>query len=134
MRLTEKVIDNNYVADTYISLNEPWKTPINKLGQLEDILEGHNIETLEELDGLLWYIKKIKDIEEELGIDLITLLKALTKGIYRKTKNEIVFYNPTSLSITKTPHLGWALYHRSYTRLFPKDYGKTWALTKEELQ
>ena len=45
-----------------------------KLGQFENILEGHNIEKLEELDGLLWYIKRIKDIEKELGIDLITFI------------------------------------------------------------
>ena len=38
-RLTKKANDNNYVVDTYISLNEPWKSPINKLGQLEDIQE-----------------------------------------------------------------------------------------------
>lgn len=76
---------------------------------------------------------QLEDIEEELGIDLITLFKVLTEGIYRKTNYDIVFYNPSSMSITKTPHFGWALYHRSYTHLFTKDYGKDWALTKEEL-
>lgn len=38
MRLTKKSNDN-YVFDNYISLNEPWKSLINKLGQLEDIEE-----------------------------------------------------------------------------------------------
>lgn len=79
-------------------------------------------------------LKQYKDIEEELGIDLITLFKALKNGIYDKNedRNVLVF-------------LSWH-YHLKEMVLFYddenpyyngcyqfKDYGKTWALTKEEL-
>ena len=98
----------------------------------EKTIYGYEIKDCIEM--ATYKLSQLEDIEEELGIDLIILFKALTKGIYRKTNYDIVFYNPSSMSITKTPHFGWCLYHRSYTRLFPKDYGKTWALTKEELE
>lgn len=58
-----------------------------KLGQLEDILEGHNIEELDELDGLLWYIKRIKDIEKELGIDLMTFISNYRQLLSLKGRN-----------------------------------------------
>lgn len=58
-----------------------------KLGQLENILEGHNIEKLEELDGLLWYIKRIKDIEKELGIDLMTFISNYRELLSLKGRN-----------------------------------------------
>ena len=58
-----------------------------KLGQLEDILEGHNIEELDELDGLLWYIKRIKDIEKELGIDLMTFISNYRELLSLKGRN-----------------------------------------------
>ena len=98
MRLTRKVNWQyngktlHYLASS--SLNEDIKRS-QKLGQLEDI-------------------------EDELGIDLIILFKALDKGIYCKdsgyTKNE-------------------RLYHYGADKFYDfKDYGKTWALTKEELE
>ena len=76
----------------------------------------------------------LEDIEDELGIDLITLFKALKqKFIYNKVKikiellglhiksNELYLYG----FVEDTTH---AVY------LSLKDYGKTWALSKEELE
>ena len=82
--------------------------PIQKLGQLEDI-------------------------EEELGIELITLFKALKQGgVYVKAD----FLGDTEVRMRSFQICGddsgitiW-----SQVRLNAKDYGKTWALTKEELE
>ena len=85
-----------------------------------------------QIAGLELELKKYKDIEDELGIDLITLFNALKNGIYTKTKNGISFKRSNDLRIR--PHTNqWQLYYFSYSRVFTKDYGKTWALTKEEL-
>ena len=75
-----------------------------------------------------------KDIEEELGIDLITLFKALTKEyIFIKQDNKI-YENNVEFSINKDEK-GWYINLEvcHFDKLYFKDYGKTWALTKEEL-
>ena len=76
---------------------------------------------------------KLENIEEELGIDLITLFKAQTQGFYIiNVLNEI---EKVKLSewrfnlIKKEVHRIKRNKHLSFT-----DYGKTWALTKEELE
>ena len=86
---------------------------------------------------------QLEDIEDELGIDLITLFKALKNGIYVKEehlpKSPIRFIVPDEL-VFDTEYLYQLKFCRAYTKLretcYPfyfKDYGKTWALTKEEL-
>ena len=62
--------------------------------------------------------KKYKEIEKELGIDLITLFKAFKNGIYYKGKDNIINFCKVKESI--------------YVKL--KDYGKTWALDRSELE
>ena len=77
---------------------------------------------------------QLEDIEEELGIDLITLFKALNSCWFRKfcsntilgdIRPKLVFQGEWGLkpNLTELPMI-YAL----------KDYGKTWALTKEELE
>ena len=75
-------------------------------------------------------MEQINDIEEELGIDLITLFKALKEGIYcidfdnqdiRKFKAPLCF-NSTSKQFY------WYGSNIGYPDL--KDYGKTWWLEK----
>lgn len=83
--------------------NNIWKA-VNKLGQLEDI-------------------------EEELGIDLITLFKALKGGIW------FIYHKP---EYEKNPDLElnwgkWMLRIDYNIAVNINDYGKTWALTKGEL-
>lgn len=109
-RLTKK--SNNekskYVYDNYIWLTEPLNSIVGKLGQLEDI-------------------------EEELGIDLITFHNLLRcGGYYRNTdKNEIIFDYPHYESDVEQYVLGDI---RNFVLLKEEDYGKTWAITKEELE
>lgn len=125
MRLTNKVgID--YIYGNFVSLNEPHKSVANKLGQLEDI-------------------------EEELGIDLITLFKALKNGaIFNCDNGDVHFIELKEMCIAKGMNpkafckpsfiklvandIGWFLVLYNEYPFSTKDYGKTWALTKEELE
>lgn len=120
-----------------------------KLGQLEDILENHNIETLEQLDVLLSYVKQIKDIEKEFGIDLITYIKIMQDGFYGMCEDEdhkepyVFFFEPQDIELdteSKELIVWWECTAHDcneenvYTKYKIKDQGKTWALTKEGLE
>lgn len=116
--------DDKFTNSDYMcSRNAYDRTILNKLGQLEDI-------------------------EEELGIDLITLFKALKNGIWSKKGDKV-----EKIEITDNLHLVldcngstdktnyWILDYydmnsnrtESIDNWWIDDYGKTWALTKEEL-
>lgn len=109
MRLTrkleppyERVIGKDYVYTSDTRLTSSFAGVEQKLGRLEDL-------------------------EEELGIDLLTLFNVLKNGMYAKLGNEIIYiHNPVLNLDTKT--IGY-LYKYGL-----KDYGETWALTKEELR
>ncbi len=135
-RLTKKV-ENRYIIECpnllkYIDgknrLNEVLSTQdkgIQKLGQLEDI-------------------------EEELGIDLVTLFKAFSKGsmgsVYKFVQNDYSeeykkgFIKPLIINYffrkPNTNEYQLCIYDsltgKSYI-VDTKDYGKTWALDKNEL-
>ena len=101
-RMTKKT-DYGYIN---IPNNSKFIEPLDKLGQLEDI-------------------------EDELGIDLITLFKALKYGIYFKGNKELkdvklrMFYEEPMLVHTKD--------ESCEEEVFVKGYKVSWALTKEEL-
>ena len=78
-------------------------------------------------------LKPLEDIEEELGIDLLTLFKAIQDGIWVKTKNDISQHFTVSLRKWLQTNT-YCLYYRPYSHIWFKDYGKTWSLTKEELK
>ena len=72
-------------------------------------------------------LKSLEDIEEELGIDLITLFTALKYGIYKKGRNNfkgLILYSKMPM---------FSFYHKTIDNELIEDYGKTWALTEEEL-
>ena len=87
-----------------------------------------------------------KQIEEELGIDLVTLLKAFQQGfVYLDIKennkgiSKIVKFEVGGILFDKKNKV-WRLtnddrYDGAYwgSIATTKNYGKTWALTKEEL-
>ena len=103
-RLTYEYIDTDLVKNIYC-----------KLQQLEDIEE---------------------DITKELGIDLITLSKVLKqKFVFNKEKIKVdlltIFLDFES---NKLYIYGYIKNTFEDVRLYAKDYGKTWALTREELQ
>lgn len=95
-------------------------------------------------------LTKLEDIEEELGIDLITLFKAIKNGIYVKSQNIEVkgfgtFETKSHLSGSEL-HLvelvcGWALQvinpvndEELIQEWLLKEYKTEWFLTKEELE
>ena len=87
---------------------------------------------------------QLEDIEEELGIDLITLFKALKGRIYsihpkmRKICLIIfhVFYYCGNQWVIGCHSMEWNAEENSCDNwdCFLKDYGKTWALTREEIE
>lgn len=87
-------------------------------------------------------LSALEDLEQELGIDLLTLFKALKQDyIYVKHyygcgntfKINKEFIQGLKYADDNTPVFwtdDWGKEHMVYI----KDYGKTWALTKEELE
>ena len=92
---------------------------------------------------VLTKLKHLEDIEEELGVDLITFIKILSADtLYKKSGDEIceIFSVKNMEAIFDkncfVAHDGYynCSMHDVYCYLHLKDYGKTWALTKEELE
>ena len=90
---------------------------------------------------------KLEDIEEELGIDLITLVKALKNGIYgsmyggkpNNKYNSVIFIEPRSFKLClhidePCIYYEWGWPGPEANRYKLKDYGISWALTTEELE
>lgn len=75
---------------------------------------------------------QLEDYEDALGIDLITFLKALKNGFYRyrpTARNNVICFISKPKVDMKRKCFTYGSYGKSYFR----DYGKTWALTKEEI-
>ena len=111
MRLTEKV---EFTSDCSFELYRPRKYVsipecCNKLGQLEDIADN-------------------------LGIDLVTFLKAFTQeDIYLKDKKNNVCCCDYEVTYNRDKN-GWYFKSILLGKFYFKDYGKTWALTEKELE
>lgn len=118
MNRVTKINGMNYIArNQYCDYN----------AVLTDIqLEAANQQCIDKLG-------KLEDIEAELGIDLITLFKALKNGAWTKLHNEISKCDECEYKMFDI----YIYFHWNYGRhlvFFLSDYGKTWALTKEELE
>ena len=72
-------------------------------------------------------------LEQGLGIDLATLFKALNNGVYfeKDKKHHIVALD---LGSSGNYRLSYEIIDGFFESVYAKDYGKTWALTKEELE
>ena len=95
------------------------------------ILDGTETET--EKEQLLFLkAEVIQDYESETELDIIFVLRALKEDtIYTKNKKGI--YVRHNLSLKK--HKGdWCLFMKTTHYVRTKDYGLTWALTKDELK
>ena len=101
MRLTEKR------GDFYYDLNECVVSDCsNKLGKLEDI-------------------------EDELGVDFATLLKALREGIVLEGEKQA---KPCQLRMFhEEPMLVVDNMDSTYSEVYARGYGESWALAKGEL-
>ena len=105
-------------------------------------LTGHNYEH-DLFRAIYCKLQYLEDIEEEIGIDFITLFKALKNGIYLKFGSEKitgVYYEHRAIlprhfdKDYKGYFIDLQLELSINFNFYFKDYGKTWALTKEELE
>ena len=85
-------------------------------------------------------LEEYKKFEEEFGIDLITLFKALKNGVYYFSYDGQLMHDYVGLinnyiDVGAHDKLSYSLmtFLEKRTLLFT-DYSKTWALTKEELE
>lgn len=105
----------------------------NKSEEGYDFNLPHNSNiSCEDLTKIITKLGQLEDIEDELGIDLITLFKALKNGIYKKGEDNICF--DTKLRFMKNEFYLAQPFDENYQYIVKtKDYGKTWALTKKDL-
>lgn len=97
--------------------------------------------TVEEFKSIrkdLERLEQYKSIEEELGIDLITLFKALKNGVYYFDEQGQLIYSYVWLTdnyVDTGVHnkLSYSFETAYNETLLFKDYGKTWALYKQDL-
>lgn len=80
---------------------------------------------------------QIEKIEQKLGIDLVTLFKAF-RGFWYNKNGEIKF-SCHPIIVDDGIYILEESYPqasgiRLYFKIYFKDYGKTWALTKKELE
>lgn len=111
-----------------MKMNRLTKEQLENYKNTYDRYEGIESNEFEKLcDELIEY----KLLEEELGIDLITLFKALKEGIYIRDYGYLLVEH----FVLKSEHeLHCRPTYRKELRFTLKDYGKTWALRKEDLQ
>lgn len=91
---------------------------------------------LNEIEKRLEKLNKLEVIEEELGIDLITLFKVMKKRwVVEKISRGYMDVEIDGLSYTEESMLCYDNDNCcTYNDLPFKEYGKTWALTREELE
>ena len=104
--------------------------------------ENHTIKCKETIEKDLDQLEEYRKIGEELGIDLITLFN-IDKQL--NTKKEIWFKIEDEIDASYRDEGDYYIVdfkHKAFVKmvcepldyLYFKDYGKTWALTKEELE
>ena len=95
---------------------------------------------------------QLEDIEDELGIDLITLFKAIHNGVWAKNSEQGIHFISMIdwvCEVSKIHNIDGTTYLKPLYQFnvwegnsedkddfvyYLKDYSKTWALTKEELE
>lgn len=80
---------------------------------------------------------ELEDIEEKIGISLEILFKAMENGFYyvdnSSSKKEILFSKSVRFSLLKHKD-NYTIWAEGNKMAYLEDYGKTWALEKEELE
>ena len=79
---------------------------------------------------LNWY----KETTNEFGIDITTLFKAVMNGFWFKTQYDYYLIEPYEYAIDLESSRLIELYEENGYIFYFEDYGKTWALTREELE
>lgn len=113
---------------------------MKRLTELETLTNGLNSMSIVKVENQTQANQKLfvlEGIEEELGIDLVTLFKALHNGVYILTRDdgiELRYVRSVDLWSVFVISKENPLFSHYDTLYYFKDYGKTWALTKEELE
>ena len=133
MRLTTQDSIMGRKHDIKCGVASVWKTK----------LKNYRYELIEEVVDKLG---ELEDIEEELGIDLATLFKALEQGAWFVDKrNKNIFFAKCTLcskldgkfecTQEEMKFNGFIILEQLFGLGYElKDYGKTWTLTREELE
>lgn len=87
-----------------------------------------------EIRTALEKLSKIEDIEEEIGIDLTILFKAIMNGFWYKNQYGYHQVDEYEYAIDLESSSLIKLYEENGRTFYFEDYGKIWALTKEELK
>ena len=89
-----------------------------------------------ELKGIIQELCLYADVEELIGIDFITLYNALTNGIcfWSSNDNNPRPCGPFKLGLDFKNLRFYSCGDYWEASYYFKDYGKTWALTQEELE
>ena len=90
-------------------------------------IPNHNIRHKQFVEKL----GKLEDIEEELGIPLEVLFKALKDGFWFKDSGRVFLAKQAGVFNGVS---GTYWFSGMGTMVKVKDYGKTWSLNKEELE
>ena len=98
------------------------------------------LKTIQEIKKDLNLLKEYRKIEEEIGIDLVMLFSALESGVYYFDNQGQLIHDWVSLisnNIDVGPHdkLSYSFMTFYDRQILPfEDHGKTFALTREELE
>ena len=77
-------------------------------------------------------LEQLENIEEELGVELTTLFKALRDGVFINEDGSV--YKDYIKLIEHWPDCWGFISNDEDIEVFFEDYGVTWALTSEELE
>lgn len=95
-----------------------------------ELTKGNEIYGEENGIRLVQFLGGLEDFGDKLGISWAILLNAINSGFYKiDNRGGIIFISPMPRVDFKNKCFNTS----SYYKLYFKDYGKTWALTKEEL-
>ena len=92
--------------------------------------DGQFLRSNKNIDECINKLGQLEDIEEELGIDLIIFIRAILKLFVWVKYDYKIIQVGLCLFESENEYYFWG-HDKIY---FIKDYGKTWALTKEELE
>ena len=99
-------------------------------------LKTHEEKTTEEIFDIIYddlnHLEQLENIEEELGVDLITLFKALRDGVF--INEDGYLYKDYIKTIEHWPDCWGFVSNDEDIEVFFEDYGNIWALTSEELE
>ena len=131
-RLTKK-------EDIYLKSDKECEYDLTSYNNGIAILKGDPIEIMS-LDKATEKLHKILEIEEEIGIDLITLFKALKYGVYYYTSqnqltHDYVWLYDNYVSASVRDKLSYSLLTCFQKQILSfEDYKKTWSLDRKELE